>query len=114
MSSTTARSPVPAEVFIELERVAQRWRQLPLDHATSHSRRVRSLVQSLADGVADATGVPSAMVPDCGPQTLMDQLSVMVYDASLTQAGARRTSTLASTLTADLAADLASLRRQLR
>jgi hypothetical protein len=114
MSSTTPRSPVPAEISVELERLVQRWSQLPLDHAASHSRGVRSLIQSLADGVAYVSGVPSAIVPDCGPQTLMDQLTVMVYDASLAQASARRTSTLASTLTSNLAAELASLRSQLR
>ena len=55
------RSPVPQEVSTELERVVQRWRQLPLDHALSYAGRVRALVQSLADGVAEATGVPASV-----------------------------------------------------
>jgi hypothetical protein len=46
-------------------------------------------------------GDPQAEVPDCGPATLMDQLNVMVYDAS------------AAALTSTLAADLAGLRRDL-
>jgi hypothetical protein len=73
-------SPVPPEVGAELERVAQRWRQLPLDRALSYAGRVRALVQSLADEVAMTTGLPVSEVPDCGPATLMDQLRVMVYD----------------------------------
>jgi hypothetical protein len=89
--------------------VVQRWRRLPLDRASSYSGRVRSLVQSLADGVAKATGVPASVVPDCGPATLMDQLTVLVYDASVVAA----TSTPAASLTTQLADDLASLRREL-
>jgi hypothetical protein len=85
--------------------VVQRWRQLPLDHATSYSGRVRALVQSLADGVAQAAGVPASVVPDCGPATLMDQLTVMVYDVSAAAPTSGRVSTLAQ--------DLVSLRREL-
>jgi hypothetical protein len=81
--------------------VVQRWRQLPLDHALSSSGRVRELVQSLADQVAHVTGVRPCVVPDCGPATLMDQLTVMVYDAS------------AARVTATLAEDLAKARREL-
>ena len=103
----TPRSPVPQEVEVELQRVVQRWRQLPLDHALSHAGRVHALIQSLADGVAEANGVPTSAVPDRGPATLMDQLTVLVYDASAT-AG---TSTA---LTSTLADDLARLRRELR
>jgi len=96
--------------------VVQRWRQLPLDRALSYAGRVRALVQSLADEVAAATGVPASVVPDCGPATLMDQLSVMVYDASAAAAsGAATTSKPPSTaVTTSLAQDLASLRRELR
>ena len=100
----TPRSPVPtqvSEVETELRRVVQRWRQLPLDRALSYAGRVRALVQSLADGVARATGVPASVVPDCGLATLMDQLTVLVYDAR------------AATVTSGLAEDLANLRREL-
>jgi len=100
------RSPVPHEVATELQRVVDRWRQLPLDHALSYAGRVRALVQSLADGVAEANGVPTSVVPDCGPATLMDQLTVMVYDASATAV----TSTAPASTLVD---DLASLRRDL-
>ena len=105
--SRTPRSPVPQAVSTELQRVVERWHQLPLDNALSYAGRVRALVQSLADGVAEATGVPGSEVPDLGPATLMDQLTVMVYDAS----AAALTS---SALTSTLAQDLASLRRELR
>lgn len=98
---TPPRSPVPRDVSIELERVVERWRQLPLDRALLYAGRVRALVQSLADGVAEASGIPATTVPDCGPATLMDQLTVMVYDASVAD------------LTSRLAGDLANLRREL-
>ena len=109
----TPRSPVPQEVATELQRVVERWRQLPLDHALSHAGRVRALVQSLADAVAmeevkgdgTADGVQTSAapeVPDLGPATLMDQLTVMVHDAS------------AASVTPQLANDLATLRADLR
>ena len=111
--SPATRSPVAAEVRTELERVVERWRQLPLDHALSSAGRVRALVQSLADRVAQAvTGVPAPAVPDCGPATLMDQLTVMVYDASAALVTPTGTSTPTGMST--LAQDLASLRRELR
>ena len=86
--------------------MVERWRQLPLDHALSYADRVCALVQSLADRVAEAKGIAASAVPDCGPATLMDQLTVMVYDAS----GAAVTSTAGTSTLAD---DLASLRREL-
>ena len=86
--------------------MVERWRQLPLDHALSYAARVRALVQSLADGVAQANGVAASVVPDLGPATLMDQLTVLVHDAS----AAAATST---PVTSTLAEDLASLRREL-
>ena len=91
--------------------MVQRWRQLPLDHALSYAGRVRALVQSVADRVAEASGIPAApvpAVPDLGPATLMDQLTVLVYDASATAS-----STGTPTLTSSLAQDLAALRREL-
>jgi len=89
---------VPHEVATELQRVVDRWRQLPLDHALSYAGRVRALVQSLADEVAQATGTRRCGVPDCGPAALMDQLTVMVYDASAAEVTATRPSTLVQDL----------------
>jgi hypothetical protein len=104
-------SPVHRSVETELERVAERWRQLPLDRALLYSARVRALVQSLADRAAQLSGMSSAVVPDLGPATLMDQLTVMVYDASAAAATSLRQTP--SDLTSTLEADLARLRRAL-
>jgi len=82
----------------ELQRLVERWRQLPLDQALSRMPVVRPVVQGLADAVADAEGRPHAEVPDLGPGTVMDQLTVMAYDAA--QAGL------------DPGADLERLRRE--
>jgi hypothetical protein len=112
--SQTPVSPVPADVGTELQRVVERWRQLPLAHALSYAGRVRALVQSLADRVAAATGDPASEVPDLGPATLMDQLTVMVYDASATATRSTAARSIATGATSTLADDLASLRRELR
>ena len=103
-------SPVHRAIQTELERVAERWRQLPLERALSHADGVRLLIQSLADRVAERSGVASSVVPDLGPATLMDQLTVMVYDASAAATSLPHTSTVAAST---LVADLASLRREL-
>jgi hypothetical protein len=103
-------SSVHRSVATELERLAERWRQLPLDQALSRADGVRLLIQSLADRVAEASGVASSVVPDLGPATLMDQLTVMVYDASATAKSLPHSSTVA---TSTLVADLANLRREL-
>ena len=66
-----ATSPVPQGVSDELRRVVQRWQQLPLDHALSCMPAVRGVLADLADD----------SVPDLGPAVVMDQLTVLVYDA---------------------------------
>ena len=112
----TPPSPVSEEVGIELQRVVERWSQLPLDQALSHAAAVLALVQSLADGVAEAGGSASSVVPDLGPATLMDQLTVMVHDASVAgeTLGSQKSMVAPSMVaTSTLAAVLASLRREL-
>jgi len=123
----TLPSPVSEKVGIELQRVVERWRQLPLDRALLYFGRVRALVQSLADRAAQLSGIPSAVVPDLGPAALMDQLTVMVHDASVGRlvstpetspphpSSAREGSAPGTSRVAapSLAADLANLRRQL-
>ena len=94
-------SPTPQEVSDELRRVAERWQQLLLGHALSRLGMVRDLVQDLADRVAVSRGRASVPVPDLGPAVVMDQLAVMVWDASAAGVGA------------DLPERLASLRRAL-
>jgi len=44
-------------------------------------RVVRSVVQALADAVADTENRAHVEVPDLGPRVVMDQLRVMVFDA---------------------------------
>ena len=53
--------------------MVRRWQQLPLDHALSSAPVVRRLLDDLA--------APAGPVPDLGPAVLMDQLTVLVYDA---------------------------------
>jgi hypothetical protein len=64
---------VPQEVSEELQRVVRRWQQLPLDHALARMPQVRQLLDDLAGRYAP--------VPDLGPAVVMDQLTVLVYDA---------------------------------
>jgi hypothetical protein len=68
----------------ELARVVGRWHQLPLDHALSRMPSVRAVVQQLADAGAHQRGRTVAVVPQLGPEAVMDQLTVMVYDAFVT------------------------------
>jgi hypothetical protein len=84
---------------VELRRLVERWRALPLDHALSRMPAVQAMVQGLADAVADVDGRSPVPVPDLGTAAVMDQLTVMVFDAA--QAGL------------DPAAELADLRRAL-
>ena len=69
----------------ELQRLVERWQQLPLDQALSRMQVVRPVIQELADAVADVESRPHVDVPDLGPGVVMDQLTVTAYDAS--QAG---------------------------
>ena len=68
--------------------MVRRWRQLPLDHALSRMPPVRLLLDDLAG--------PSGPVPDLGPAVVMDQLTVLVYDAC--EAGSQDPPVLASRL----------------
>jgi hypothetical protein len=93
-------SPVAQDVALELQRVVDRWRSLPLGHALRHLPAVRAVVDRLAaSGPAGGTAVP----PDLGPGVVMDQLTVVVYDASAAP----------GCDAASLAAELVALRRQL-
>lgn len=69
-----------ASVATELERVARRWQQLPLDRALAASGGVHALVQDLANHVAVADRLPLEPVLDLGPAVLIDQLRVMAFD----------------------------------
>jgi hypothetical protein len=93
---------VPQEVSAELQRVVRRWQQLPLDHALSCMPRVRLLLDHLAAVTSPAGSAPAA-VPDLGPAGVMDQLTVLVYDACEAD----------SQGSAELVARLGDLRREL-
>lgn len=82
--------------------MVRRWQQLPLDHALSCMPRVRLLLDHLAASTVPVAS-PAATVPDLGPAAVMDQLTVLVYDAC--EAG--------SVDPADLTTRLGDLRRQL-
>ena len=97
----TFSDPVPQEARTELESLDRRWQQLPLDRALAHVPAVRALAQRYVDLAWSAHGRGEApQLPDLGPATVMDQLTVSVYDrveADSEQAG--------------LVTDLAGLRR---
>ena len=79
--------PVPQDVRDELKRLGERWQTLPLTQALQYAGAVHALVQSLADEVADDGDGPRADVPYLGPAVVIDQLRVLVYDASAAGVG---------------------------
>jgi len=81
--------------------VVRRWQQLPLDHALSGMPRVRLLLEELA----------GRAVPDLGPTVVMDQLTVLVYDAC--EASGPGEASTRHTDTAHVQQGLADLRRSL-
>ena len=68
------QDPRPDDVRRALQRVALRWRQLPVDQATAQAVAVRRYA-------ARCAGLHPARLPDLGPVTAVDQLSVAVFDA---------------------------------
>ena len=89
---------LPDAVADELTRLVRRWQQLPLDQALAFSAPVRAVLRRYA-----ALTHPGIPVPDIGPAALMDQLTVLVYDAI----------TAAACSPAEAAADVSALRRAL-
>ena len=65
-------SPVPVAAAVELDRLSRRWTVLPLPRAV----RALPAVRALLDELARPPGVP-----DLGPEAVMDQLTVLVWDA---------------------------------
>ena len=63
-----------------------------------------AVVQRLADRVAGMRGNPAQRVPDLGPETVMDQLTVMVYDLFATQPDAE---------VSDVLSELSGIRKRL-
>jgi hypothetical protein len=68
---------VTPEARTELDRIRRRWSELPLAQA---ERRMPSLRHLLAD-LASRSNPEGVVVPDLGPAVVVDQLSVLVWDA---------------------------------
>ena len=64
--------PRSEAVRLELRRVAQRWQQLPLGHATSCAPAARSAAERL---------LQDGPLPDLGPAAALDQLRVASFEA---------------------------------
>ncbi|MDO5711306.1 MAG: hypothetical protein Q4P32_06155 [Micrococcales bacterium] len=89
---------MPQQARTELERLARRWQQLPLDRALARVADVRELAQRYARAAGEQRALPAL-----GPATVLDQLTVAAYDLAVADPGA-----------ADrLAVDLATLRRRI-
>ena len=68
---------VPVEARTELDRIRRRWTELPLAQAEGRMPLLRRLLADLAPRSAEAT----TPVPDLGPGVVVDQLTVLVWDA---------------------------------
>lgn len=68
-------------VAIELQRIRRRWRGLPEPVARESASLMRDLAQQLADDVRGLAGEEPLVIPDLGEAALVDQLTVMAYDA---------------------------------
>ena len=73
-------------VAAELDRLIQRWHQLPLDQAVSAADSVFEAAQDIVDATAARRGIPRLSLPrlheEHGPAVVMDQLRVVTFDAS--------------------------------
>jgi len=93
---------VAPEARVELDRIRRRWAELPLDRAESRMPVLRRLFADLTPRsfplIADhpprtaaerpaEVGDPQSVVPDLGPSVVVDQLSVLVWDAYATGRG---------------------------
>ena len=71
---------VAPEARVELDRIRRRWGELPIDRAEARMPLLRRLL-------ADLTPRSSGPVPDLGPAVVVDQLTVLVWDAYATGRG---------------------------
>jgi len=93
---------VAPEARVELDRIRRRWAELPIDRAESRMPVLRRLFADLTPRsfplIADhpprtaaerpaEVGDPQSVVPDLGPSVVVDQLSVLVWDAYATGRG---------------------------
>ena len=67
---------VAPEARVELDRIRRRWAELPLERAESRMPVLRRLLADLTP-----RSDPQPVVPDLGAAVVVDQLSVLVWDA---------------------------------
>ena len=86
---------VAPEARVELDRIRRRWSELPVDRAEARMPVLRRLLADLAPRSSHSlrithrgpplTGPPRwlirTVVPDLGPAVVVDQLTVLVWDA---------------------------------
>ena len=86
---------VAPEARLELDRIRRRWGELPLDRAEARMPSLRRLLADLAPAPPDflrkatcrrgfrpvEVADPQSVVPDLGPAVVVDQLTVLVWDA---------------------------------
>jgi hypothetical protein len=65
---------------VELERVVERLRTMPLTRLAQHASSARDLAQELADRAADIAGTQRHVVPDVGDAAVGDQVAVTGRD----------------------------------
>ena len=80
--SSAAVDGVPPQARVELDRIRRRWGELPLERAESRMQSLRRLLTDLAP-----RSVPERDVPDLGPAVVVDQVTVLVWDAYAAGAG---------------------------
>ena len=73
---TSSRS----EADVELDRVVQRLRTMPLTRLALHAGSARDLAQELADRAAELSGATRHVVPDVGDAAVGDQVAVTGRD----------------------------------
>ncbi len=91
---------VAPEARVELDRIRRRWGELPLERAEAGMPLLRRVLADLAprssrlladdpreetvSAAADVGDPQSVAVPDLGPAVVVDQLTVLVWDAYAT------------------------------
>ena len=85
---TDPERPAPVDVVapearVELDRIRRRWAELPVDRAEARMPVLRGLLADLAPR-STPVAVP---VPDLGPAVVVDQLTVLVWDAYAAEGG---------------------------
>jgi hypothetical protein len=80
--ASSSVDPVEPAARTELERIGRRWGELPLTRAEDAAPAVRKVLVRLA-----ARSAPGTPVPDLGVEGLVDQLTVLVWEAYVADRG---------------------------